>query len=303
MYAKLPDDRLELFQWDNGVWLDVSGDVERIDFQFRNTNDIVYGVFRDDDNKVYIPDIVLQKAGILDAMVMLKGDDGTVTVERMEITVIARPIPPGYVVTHKGNVITTNELEDLIKGMDILPRSGGTMTGNLSMNGWKLSGIPDAEDTGDAVSKHYGDYAYLRRDGGEMTGRITGLLPPLEDTEPARKKELSDIENNAKEYTDEAKQESKSYTDAARIIVHNVSVPASAFIADTTYENYGYRAEIALTGCLESMIPEVIFPVQDEVAFAPVAESYNGGVYIYADGIPANGITIPTIILWRGNSV
>ena len=300
MYAKLPDDRLELFQWDNGVWLDVSGDVERIDFQFRNTNDIVYGVFRDDDNKVYIPDIVLQKAGILDALVMLKGDDGTVTVERMEIPVIARPIPPGYVVTHKGNVITTNELEGLIRGMDILPRSGGTMTGNLSMNGWKLSGIPDAEDIGDAVSKHYGDYAYLRRDGGEMTGRITGLLPPIAETEPVRKKELTEgMENTEKN----AKAYAKEYTDATRIIVHNQAVSKTAFAADTTYADYGYRAAVAINGATATMIPEVIFPVQDEASYAPVTESYNGGIYIYADDIPSNGITIPTIILWRGDSV
>lgn len=78
----------------------------------------------------------------------------------------------------------------------------------------------------------------------------------------------------------------------------------SAFQADLTYEEqgYGYRAEVALDGVIDSMIPEVIFGLADASSgiFAPVAATYNGGVYIYATDVPEEPVTIPTILCWRG---
>lgn len=89
-----------------------------------------------------------------------------------------------------------------------------------------------------------------------------------------------------------------------KLMFTNTSVPAADFQADATYTDFPYRAAVALTGCISGMTPEVIFSLEDAVSgsFAPVAQSYNGGVYIYADGQPSAAITIPTIILWRENS-
>lgn len=83
----------------------------------------------------------------------------------------------------------------------------------------------------------------------------------------------------------------------------NVSVSKGSFVADTTYQDFPYRAGVALSGAIESMIPEVVLSVDDALSgnFAPVSESYNGGVYLYAGSPPDADITIPTIILWRGN--
>ena len=52
------------------------------------------------------------------------------------------------------------------------------------------------------------------------------------------------------------------------------------------------------------MVPDVILGVKDAMSgnFAPVSESYNGGVYIYAASVPEAAITIPTILCWKGNS-
>lgn len=87
-----------------------------------------------------------------------------------------------------------------------------------------------------------------------------------------------------------------------RILFSNISVPASAFGADSTYPDYPYRAAVALSGVSATMIPDVVFPVAalSENDYAPVAECYNGGVYIWADSVPANSITLSTIICWRG---
>ena len=75
------------------------------------------------------------------------------------------------------------------------------------------------------------------------------------------------------------------------------------FEADTSYSDYPLRAAVALSGVISSMVPEVIFNLADATSgvFAPVAESYDGGVYIYASEVPAASITIPTIICWRGD--
>ena len=82
----------------------------------------------------------------------------------------------------------------------------------------------------------------------------------------------------------------------------DITVPASAFAADSTYPDYPYRAAVALTGVLERMIPEVVFSVSSlaDTGFAPVAQCYDGGVYIWADGIPSGDVAIHTILCWKG---
>lgn len=87
-----------------------------------------------------------------------------------------------------------------------------------------------------------------------------------------------------------------------KLLFTGTSVPVSAFVADSTYQDYPFRAAIALTGVLNTMIPEVVLGVADAIDgnFAPVAATYNGGVYLYAASAPESAITIPTIICWKG---
>lgn len=96
----------------------------------------------------------------------------------------------------------------------------------------------------------------------------------------------------------------KLSADAVKLLFTNTSVSASSFVVDSTYTDYPYRASVALSGVLASMIPEVILGVTDAVGgnFAPVATTYNGGVYLYAASVPESAITIPTIICWKGGT-
>ncbi len=89
-----------------------------------------------------------------------------------------------------------------------------------------------------------------------------------------------------------------------KVQFNNVSVNMADFVADTTYENFPFRAAVSLEGVLKSMIPEIIFSLADATSglFAPVAESYNGGVYLYASDLPEANITVPVIICWKGNA-
>lgn len=122
----------------------------------------------------------------------------------------------------------------------------------------------------------------VKIDTSTMQSQFDALLSSI-------KKQLSDLESGVA-------------VELKKLVFHNVVVPVSAFAADSTYSDYGYRASVALDGVIQSMIPEVVFGASDAVSgdFAPVAESYDGGVYIYAGSPPQSAITIPTIICWRG---
>ena len=88
---------------------------------------------------------------------------------------------------------------------------------------------------------------------------------------------------------------------AGRLRFENVAVETASFAADSTYEDFPYRAAVALEGVTADMVPEVVFSLADAASgnYAPVAESHDGGVYIYAAEKPEAAITIPTIVLWR----
>ena len=83
----------------------------------------------------------------------------------------------------------------------------------------------------------------------------------------------------------------------------NKTVAPSAFVNGSSYGDYPYYADVACEGVIASMIPEVVFGLDDAISglFAPVTETGNGYVRIYASDIPESTITIPTIICWRGD--
>lgn len=91
-----------------------------------------------------------------------------------------------------------------------------------------------------------------------------------------------------------------------KLLFTNKTVATSEFILQSPadHADYPYRAAVALTGVDSGMIPEVIFSVEDAAGggFAPCAESYFGGIYIYAMSAPEAAVTIPTIILWGANA-
>ena len=139
-------------------------------------------------------------------------------------------------------------------------------------------------------------------DTAAINAQITALIQELEDA-------LQDVEDQtyyaSKDYADDAantaEANAKAYSEQKKIKFTSTSVPTSSFVSDTTYADYPYRAAITLSGVTSSMIPEVTFSVADLVGteFAPVAECYNGGVYIYAADQPPATVIIPTIICWR----
>lgn len=207
MYARLPDGKTSLFQWDTKQYLEVSEDVTRVDFCFRIAPEVVYGVFAK-NGRCYIPNLLIQKAGIIDALIMSTAI-GTTTDRRLEIPVEERPIPPGYVATKDGAIISYTDLEDILGELKFLSTNGGTMAGDIDMDGRKITGLVDPVADGDAARKRYVDTeistaaenaetnaknASLPRAGGTMTGDISmggnavkGLKAPAAGTDAATK--------------------------------------------------------------------------------------------------------------------
>ena len=89
--------------------------------------------------------------------------------------------------------------------------------------------------------------------------------------------------------------------DAVRRRFENVSVPVASFVSDTTYADYPYRATIPLAGVIASMVPDVTFSIAAlaDCEFAPVAECYAGGIYIYASSAPTAAVLINSVVCWR----
>lgn len=122
----------------------------------------------------------------------------------------------------------------------------------------------------------------LKVDTRVMQAQFDALLQAIQ-------KELSELEAD-------------TAVELKKLSFYNKSISVSSFVADTTYEEYPFRAAVALSGVISSMIPEVFFSLTDAVSgnFAPVAACYNGGVYIYAAEKPTAAVTVPTILCWRG---
>ena len=78
----------------------------------------------------------------------------------------------------------------------------------------------------------------------------------------------------------------------------NKTVDTSAWVSDTTYPDFPYRASVACSGVTADHYADVSFSPADVLGgiFCPVSATYAGGVSIYASEIPSAAVTIPTIV-------
>ena len=90
----------------------------------------------------------------------------------------------------------------------------------------------------------------------------------------------------------------KLAADVKVISFTNKTVAVSDWASNSTYTDFPHRAAVACAGVTAKHYAEVSFSPVDalEGRFAPVAESYDGGVYIYASEVPEAALTIPTIV-------
>ncbi len=94
----------------------------------------------------------------------------------------------------------------------------------------------------------------------------------------------------------------KLASDAVKLTFSNILVNKNEFVADTTYDDFPFRAAVPLANVMSNMVPEVVLSLQDATSgnFAPICNSYTSGIYLYAASQPEAAVRIPTIICWRG---
>ena len=87
------------------------------------------------------------------------------------------------------------------------------------------------------------------------------------------------------------------------ITTTNKTVPTSAWSSNSTYADLGfnYRASVSVSNVTTKYIPDVNFSPADQYSgnLASFADTYNGGVYIYAKTQPTETVTIESAIFTR----
>lgn len=86
-------------------------------------------------------------------------------------------------------------------------------------------------------------------------------------------------------------------SDESSAVYHDLS--ASAWTSDGVSNDFPYRCAVAITGVTSADYAEVVFSLEDSMSgeYAPICETYNGGIYIYSE--KNKTITIPTIFIRR----
>lgn len=81
------------------------------------------------------------------------------------------------------------------------------------------------------------------------------------------------------------------------ILATDVSIPVSAWAAHSSSERYSYKATVPISGVTSDHYPEISYNHEEAESgdYSPVAESYDGGVYIFANAIPSAAVIVPTI--------
>lgn len=96
--------------------------------------------------------------------------------------------------------------------------------------------------------------------------------------------------------------DTNNYLEGKTLVYTSKTVAKSSWVSSSTYSDFPYRASVSCSGVTSKHVPSVVYSPADALSgnFAPVAQSYSGGVYIYASAVPDSSITLQTIICFLG---
>ena len=150
---------------------------------------------------------------------------------------------------------------------------------------------------------HFGNSAFIRNDeNADLTiGTTRGF------TMNTRYKDLVLAGGNfvsATAPSDDDDLTNKAYVDSKALAFGPQTVATSAWAANATYsaQGYGFRASVPLAGVTADHIPDVTFAMADAVSgnLAPLADTYAGGIYIYAKEQPSATVNIASVVCTKG---
>ena len=191
-----------------------------------------------------------------------------------------------------------------------LPQTGGTVTGQLRLAMTETGG---ALYFGESIS---GDDGMITASNGTMG--ISVGVPTGNRVAIAMRESTGGLSIQAKNGTSASNAGNFNFTSdglnmGMKPITNCPSFPlafgpqtvaTSAWAANTTYsaQGYGYRASVPLSGVMTDHIPDVTFAMADAVSgnLAPLADTYAGGIYIYAKEQPSATVNIASVVCTKG---
>ncbi len=141
----------------------------------------------------------------------------------------------------------------------------------------------------------------LQKAAENSVKKVDGKDLSTNDYTDADKEKVDNLPDDTNAELETISRKLSASGNALLIQTENTSVPVSAWVSNTEITGFAFRAGITIESCTAEHTPQVFFAAADAMSgnFAPVAKSYDGGVYIYAVEKPTAVLTIPTITLLK----
>lgn len=187
-----------------------------------------------------------------------------------------------------------------------LQKTGGNASGNIGVASGDGKLELQVTTSGETQTLAFVDYilgsAYISNTGGNITIRSdSGFLLKNDN------KDLVLTGGNfvsAAAPSNDNDLTNKAYVDSKALAFGPQTVATSAWAANATYsaQGYGFRASVPLSGVTADHIPDVTFAMADAVSgnLAPLADTYAGGIYIYAKEQPSATVNIASVVCTKG---
>lgn len=173
-----------------------------------------------------------------------------------------------------------------------LPKSGGTVTGDIELYPHKI--------TAQELFLRYYDASH-DNDGIQFSVIASNILA-LSSADGLANLEVNSV--TVAPPTSAGNAANKQYVDSKTLVFADKAISAPAWSSNSSYSAQGYhwRAGVACAGVTADHRPDVAFDIADAVSgnFAPVADSYTGGVFIYCKTKPTTTVTVRSIVCIKG---
>ena len=198
----------------------------------------------------------------------------------------------------------TSAIEALQTRMTAVEQKNTTQDSQISAIDARVKAIEDTPGVGQFAAGKLGTIAGSAADGrvaaeDDGTGSVNGWsalktrVTTAEGQIATAQNDISALDGTVAQQTADISGLMNSKQDKS-LTFSNVT---PVWAADTTYSDYGFKGTITLSGVTSSMFAEVVFSVVDATSgnYAPICETFNGGIYIY--GKVSDAVTIPQIII------
>lgn len=187
-----------------------------------------------------------------------------------------------------------------------LQKTGGNASGNIGVASGDGRLELQVTTSGETQTLAFVDYIL----GGASISNIGGTLKFTTESGLRMNSDNGDFEITSGNFvcaiapSNDNDLTNKAYVDSKALAFGPQTVATSAWAANTTYsaQGYGYRASVPLSGVTADHIPDVTFAMADAVSgnLAPLADTYAGGVYIYAKEQPSATVNIASVVCTKG---